>query len=378
MLRDVPFENIREENIIFLIENSTTEDLYIEFKSETYGTNDEAKRELLADVSAFANAQGGDLLLGVGAEAGQANALPGIGMIDADKEILRLESIIRDGLEPRVAGIRSRALRLASGEQIIVIRIPASMIAPHRSVASKGGRFYRRNSAGKYEMDIQELRETFTGGEHLADRLTGIHEIAVAAAKGRNMPFSIGTLPAAVLSLTPLDYFRQTRDVELDEFNSQQPYLRRPSPTSWMTTLEGTLIHGLPTENGVSMVEGYAHTHRSGRIEAAWRLGGPSQTSSESEARLVFANYFEGGLCDQAMTAANRLTQMGISGPWVVAVTILNIRGYDLQRDHFNGTTAYRDEAALPSLRLERISAETLTPIFNTFWRLFGHKRPNR
>ncbi len=377
MLRDVLFDNIQEENIRKLVEDSIAEGIYIEFKSETYGKNDEAKRELLSDVSAFANAQGGDLLLGVGAEAGQANTLPGIGMIDADQEILRLESIIKDGLEPRVAGIRSRVLKLSSGEKVIVIRIPASMIAPHRSVISKGGKFYRRNSAGKYEMDIQELREAFIGGDLLVDRFAGLHENAVAAAKGRNMPFSIGNLPAAVLSLTPLDYFRQIRDVELDEFNSQQPYLKRPASTSWMTTLEGTLIHGLPTEGADSIVEGYAHTHRSGLIEAAWRIGGPRQISPKTEARLVFAKHFEDGLCDQVMTAENRLTQVGVSGPRIVAVTIINIMGYDLQRENFHGTPAYRDEATLPSLRLERINADTLKPIFNAFWRLFGHKRPS-
>lgn len=376
MLKDVLFEDIKEKHISSLVEDAVAEDLYIEFKSETYGKNDEAKRELLSDISAFSNTQGGDLLLGVADQAGQASALPGINVADVDAEILRLESIIRDGLEPRVAGIRSRALRLTSGKLVIIMRIPASMIAPHRAVISKGGKFYRRNSAGKYEMDIQELRVAFAGEERLVNRLTAIHEEAVVAAKGRNMPFSIGALPAAVLSLTPLDYFRQMREVELDEFNSQQPYLKRPASTSWMTTLEGTLIHGLLNESGDPIVEGYAHTHRSGRVEAAWRLGGPRRISPQTEAQLVFVKQFEDGLCDQAMTAANRLIQVGISGPWFVAVTVLNIRGYNLHRDNFHGTAAYRDEAALPYSRLECITVETLTPVFNAFWRLYGHRRP--
>ena len=37
----------------------------MEYKRETYGTNDDQRREFLADVSSFANAAGGDLVIGM-------------------------------------------------------------------------------------------------------------------------------------------------------------------------------------------------------------------------------------------------------------------------------------------------------------------------
>ena len=316
VLRDVPFDAVQEADLQGLVEDRVVEDRYIEFKAAIYGPNDEPKRELLADVSAFANAQGGDLLLGVEDEQGRATRLLGLGSIDTDAEILRIESIVRDGLEPRIPGMSLRAVSLSSGEPLIIIRIPASVMAPHRLVSRPGGKFYRRNNAGKYEMDVQEIRDAFVGSELLVGRLVGLHDGAVAAARETNMPFSMGPLPAAVLSLTPLDYFRQSRDLDLDEYNSQQPFLKRPASSSWMTTLEGTLVHGVPAADAGDVVEGYAHTHRTGRVEAVWRIGGPREVSPGTEKRLVFAQYFEQGPLDQAGTAVERgcVPSRGVGG----------------------------------------------------------------
>jgi predicted HTH transcriptional regulator len=60
----------------------------IEFKSAV-GSADKDKREFLADVSSFANAVGGDLLIGVAAKGGVATELVGILRAEADATILR-------------------------------------------------------------------------------------------------------------------------------------------------------------------------------------------------------------------------------------------------------------------------------------------------
>jgi predicted HTH transcriptional regulator len=56
-----------------LIENEVLEGRQLEYKL-LIGTDDDAKRKFLAAVSSFANASGGDLLVGVGAEEGVATA----------------------------------------------------------------------------------------------------------------------------------------------------------------------------------------------------------------------------------------------------------------------------------------------------------------
>jgi hypothetical protein len=48
---DVPLNEIHEERLLPLIAARAAENLYIDYKSETYGRNDDYRREFLADVS---------------------------------------------------------------------------------------------------------------------------------------------------------------------------------------------------------------------------------------------------------------------------------------------------------------------------------------
>src|SRR5882762_2903052 len=69
-LTDIPLDKIHEERLLGLIAAQAAEGLYIDYKSETYGGNDDQRREFLADVSSFANASGGDLVIGMTAGCG--------------------------------------------------------------------------------------------------------------------------------------------------------------------------------------------------------------------------------------------------------------------------------------------------------------------
>src|SRR5690348_14919477 len=113
-LMHIPLDQIAEAHLKALIEAGAPETLHIEYKRETYGGNDESRREFLADVSSFANARGGDLLIGMAAENGIPTALsPFTG--NADIEVQRLDNIARSGLEPRVPNLRVRTVPVAGG-----------------------------------------------------------------------------------------------------------------------------------------------------------------------------------------------------------------------------------------------------------------------
>ena len=57
-----PLDKITKADIEELKANEVREGISIEYKSSLPGKGDEAKKEFLADVSAFANASGGDLI----------------------------------------------------------------------------------------------------------------------------------------------------------------------------------------------------------------------------------------------------------------------------------------------------------------------------
>ena len=99
-LLHLPLDKITEQNLRELIETGARESLYIDYKCRTYARDDAARKEFLADICSFANAAGGDIVIGMAENAGVPSEItPFTG--NADQERLRLEGMARDGVEPR-------------------------------------------------------------------------------------------------------------------------------------------------------------------------------------------------------------------------------------------------------------------------------------
>jgi predicted HTH transcriptional regulator len=71
-LRHIPLDQIIAGHLQGLIDASAPEAVTIEYKRESYGSNDDARAEFLADISSFANTRGGDLILGMQADKDSA------------------------------------------------------------------------------------------------------------------------------------------------------------------------------------------------------------------------------------------------------------------------------------------------------------------
>jgi predicted HTH transcriptional regulator len=94
-------EQITEKTLKELVANAVREKHTLDYKIAVYGNNDEQHREFLADISSFANAIGGDLVIGVQEDSGLPVSVPGIA-INADKEFQRMQQMILHGLQPPV------------------------------------------------------------------------------------------------------------------------------------------------------------------------------------------------------------------------------------------------------------------------------------
>ena len=97
-----PLDQITEQDLHNLVATATVERKTLDYKQQLPETNDAGKRELLADVSSFANTAGGDLVFGMTEKEGVPIEILGVQIGDTDQEILRFDSIIRTGLSPRI------------------------------------------------------------------------------------------------------------------------------------------------------------------------------------------------------------------------------------------------------------------------------------
>lgn len=88
-MMDKPVAQIGKADVDALIASARAEDRTIEYKRDLPGGGDEDRREFLRDVSAFANALGGDILYGIEENAGLPTAAPGVSVPNFDELRLR-------------------------------------------------------------------------------------------------------------------------------------------------------------------------------------------------------------------------------------------------------------------------------------------------
>lgn len=142
----------------------------MEFKREPPGMTDKDKHELLKDVSALANGDGGDLVFGLEEKDGVAHALIPILGERADALERRLAQVLDAGLEPRVQGLRWQRVGLEDNGYVLVLRVPPSFQGPHSVKVNQSRRFVMRNGTTTSDLTFDQLRMAFDRTASLADQ----------------------------------------------------------------------------------------------------------------------------------------------------------------------------------------------------------------
>ena len=94
----------------------------------------------------------------------------GLDVTNLDQAIQRLENVLRDGIAPRIPGIRF--LRVGQFERgpALALRVPRSWATPHMVVFQQSGKFFTRHAGGKHQLDINELRDAFFNTRSASER----------------------------------------------------------------------------------------------------------------------------------------------------------------------------------------------------------------
>jgi Putative DNA-binding domain len=265
----VHLTDIREDHLQQLIAAQAAESLHIEYKRETYAGNDDQRREFLADISSFANASGGDLIIGMTAAKGVPTELYPF-MADGDAERLRLEQMARDGLHPRITNLQTFAVPLSQGGCVIVVRVPKSYNPPHRVIFKNSGRFWARSSAGKYEPNVEELRRIFIEAPVLAERIRAFRIDQLTKIAAGNTPVVLAGNCLLVLHIVPYSSVNLSTPLSIAELETKWslfPPLGRPQATHRYVNFDGFVVlsSGNPT---TARHHSYAQVFRSGIVEA--------------------------------------------------------------------------------------------------------------
>lgn len=372
-------QDVTEADLQQLIDNSVQEGKTLEYKQTLELKRDSDKKEFLADVSSFANAVGGDIIIGIACNktTREPEKIEGLQLTNTDSEIQKIENVIRDGIEERMV-VHTVSIPLSNGLSVIIIRIPQSWNSPHMVVYQGAQKFYTRSSNGKYAMDVSELRSAFTLADKLATKIANFRTERIgkiyAGSTDMPLPESTGKI---VLHIIPFSAFTYNHGFPFDRLKEYKMELKPMNPSSWdhRYSLNGFMAFSL---NG-----NYTLIFKNGIIEAvdAVILGvGYSVLPHAIPSQLLEEKIIEAYAMNIQI-----LKDLNVEGPFAIFLSLVSVKQYWLATRNIshnmqagNRMNNTQDLIALPEHIVDNTDvpvSQVLKPIFDSLWNVYGYEK---
>jgi hypothetical protein len=388
------FDEITKADIDFLIDSKIGEVKTLEYKGKLPGSQDDDKKEFLADISSFANASGGDIIYGIkeavnekGKKTGEPEAVVPLQGITADEAKLQIENIIRTGIEPRIPvyvkvidgyGTNGKGF-------VILVRISQSFASPHMVTFKNASRFYCRNSAGKYQLDVQEIRNAFLATDSQSERIRSFLHNRLAKIIADETPVALSTEHRLVLHILPLNPFLNHQRLPLNSNGELTLDFRPIAASGWdhRYTLDGFVTYDRDYENK-TLNNSYCLVFFDGVVEAVYsnilRVKGGLKPK-KGETAFIASIAYEKQIIEAIKNYFIGYRKFGIETPMVVSMTLLGCKGAYMWTDFASGLDSHpidRDVAILPQVQIGSLDADIPTmmrPIFDAVWNACGLPR---
>ncbi len=371
-------EEITKVDLQALIDNEVLEQKTIEYKQSLPGNSDSDKKEFIADVSSFANAGGGDLIFGIvqDNDSGLPKDLQGINITNVDEKKLRLDNLIRTGIQPRLPSVNIKEVPLGNSKFVIVIRIPKSWISPHRVILGGHDKFYSRSSNGKYPLDVGELRIAFNLSETITERIRNFRTDRISKIFTGETPVPFYDNPKIILHLVPIISFNPDQRYDIDKVTSETGKLKPIYCGGWNDryNLDGFLSYSWNEEK---RSHSYIQLYRNGIIEAVEGL-----LLEPQETLFIPSITYEKELIISLTNYLSLLKTLDVELPIFIFLTLIGVKGYTMsagRRFLFDeGHKIDRDILLLPETTIENydVNAErVLRPLFDSIWNACGFPR---
>lgn len=372
-----PLAEVSESDLLELRQRQLPEGKSIEYKRSLPGPTSEDRREFLADVSSFANAGGGHLIFGIAEEEGVPTDVCGVVEdVDVDAEILRLENLARDGLEPRLPVLDFHAVQLDRRAPAIVTRIGASWIAPHMVTFRNSAKFYSRTSAGKYQLSVSEIRSAVLLSETATDRIRDFRVDRIAKVRAGETSVVLGDTGKIMLQIVPFGVLGTPAQV-VDPQQLAEAARGRLLPLyggieGVRFNFDGFLMYDSSGQPPDEEPVGYLQVFRNGTIEAV----DAKLLTPRREEKLIPITLVEQNLIEASGSYLRFQRDIGVEPPFFVMVTLMDVHGYRVPqaRGHdarFNVHLIDRDILPIPELIVDEFDIDIprmLKPALDAIW----------
>lgn len=365
---DKKLQDITEEDLHNLIKNKVIENKTLEYKEKLNLSKDNDKKEFLADITAFANSEGGYIIYGIRENKGLPVEFLGIEDKDQDKDKLTqtINNLLQDGVSPRIADVKLHFLELNNEKQILIIKILQSFMSPHRVVIKGHNEFYARNSNGKYKMDVNELRTAFMFQQNI------LHEIQDNYKRRINeiteqFNGDERKCPLILLEFMPISGFKFNTYLNQSKIKSIAENTRLKDSFGSNSVIN---IEGVKREIGGLQYLFYKHKDI---VEIATK-GYIVQEEKEVDERII------NGLIQFYDLVIELYKQFDIQPPIVLNMALLYAKGYSLKINNVweqKKIKLDRDLLIIPGITIYDFNEDgkqVLKPLFNLIWNAFGYE----
>ena len=382
-LRGKAVGSLTAGDIRALVDNGVAESQVVEYKRELPGSADADKREFLADVSAFANTAGGCILYGVETardanqqDTGVPTALPGLPGANLDKEKLRLEGMLQDGLSPALRGlIRFQDLPGSNADPVLVMGIPSSYARPHRVTYQKVNKFWRRSEGGKYEPDVTELKRMFLETSTWSDEAERFRTERTEKVRKRGL-INVNLTSSVFIHVLPLG--RLSARIDLKQYEQKlRSLLSPPTHKGWghRWGVDGFMTS---TMGKNSLLDTYTQWFRFGGIEGYsadylrnWEGNGKTLPIFQAKQLTIMLERY----VPEAIAAMREIFEH--QPPYAVEVSVHNVRGsYIVVKENRLGEPIDQNDIVPPLVVVDEpdpVNVRTaLRPIIDTLWQSGG------
>ena len=369
-----PLNELTIEDIEILVMDKVSEGRTLDYKRELHEATDAGNKEFLKDVSAFANTLGGYLVYGVDEEKGVPREITGVAVDDIDKLKLHFENLLRMGVEPKIRGVDFGCISYNDKQKVVVIKIPKSLSRPHMVTIKGHSRFYGRNSAGTYQLDVNDLRKLFLEADSLAVQIRNFRNNRLAHIATNETPVPLVNGAKIVLHILPESSFEIGQ-----KYYFTEAALRDISPigaSGWNSryNFDGFLTFCSYKE---PYSTGYVQVFNNGVVEALdTRLVRPHE-NTKSIPSIAFEQAIVGAFAGYV----SLLKKLGVGVPVWVCLALLGVKGYWMWVNNFHlddGASIERDELIIPEVRMEDFETageKILKSVFDTVWNACGYER---